>query len=350
MERNSASRAARVPAASRGESGQVLVFFVIGMGVLLGVIALATDVGQLWRTRQYLRNTADAASLAGALDLPDDPALAQSDAVSWAGQNGVPPGDVLETTVSSTYVANDTITVKVRRAVAPMFGRLVGWNGSSVGASATALVGSVKGSGMMPWGLQSKGPEPCAVGEESPFGYCFGEPVSLKIGSPGPGFQAGNFGSLAIDGPGGNTYFTSIENGGSKTVVNVGDWVDTLTGNRPNVVSALDTWAANHDDTMGSRCGSYTGQELDTWFSQQGYAHCRYRVVFVPIISDWPNGAKKVQVAGIAQVYVTSWEWDGGATVVNGYFVKGWSNCDPESGCVIGSLDEFGTRAVKLIK
>lgn len=50
------------------ESGQVLVLTVLCMTVLLGFMALAIDVGQLYYTQRQLQTAADAAALAGALE------------------------------------------------------------------------------------------------------------------------------------------------------------------------------------------------------------------------------------------------------------------------------------------
>jgi Flp pilus assembly protein TadG len=52
----------------RDESGQVIVLTVLCMGVLLGFMALAIDVGLLFRARRNVQIAADAAAIAGALD------------------------------------------------------------------------------------------------------------------------------------------------------------------------------------------------------------------------------------------------------------------------------------------
>src|SRR3954452_22519230 len=52
----------------RDESGSVLVIAALSMTALLGFVALATDVGLLFRTRRNVQIAADAAAIAGALD------------------------------------------------------------------------------------------------------------------------------------------------------------------------------------------------------------------------------------------------------------------------------------------
>ena len=51
------------------EEGQVLVFTVLCMTVLLGFVALATDAGLLFRAKRNLQTAADAAAFAGAVEL-----------------------------------------------------------------------------------------------------------------------------------------------------------------------------------------------------------------------------------------------------------------------------------------
>jgi hypothetical protein len=51
-----------------GENGQVIVLVLMSMGLLLGVLALAIDVGVLFRAKRNVQIAADAAAFAGALD------------------------------------------------------------------------------------------------------------------------------------------------------------------------------------------------------------------------------------------------------------------------------------------
>lgn len=53
----------------KDEDGQILVVVLLCMGVMLGFMALAIDVGQLLYTKRQLQTAADAAALAGALEI-----------------------------------------------------------------------------------------------------------------------------------------------------------------------------------------------------------------------------------------------------------------------------------------
>jgi hypothetical protein len=75
----------------KGESGQVLIMTVLAMTVLLGFMALAIDVGFLFRARRNMQIAADAAAIAAALDYKynNSKTSAQNAGVSAAAANGV---------------------------------------------------------------------------------------------------------------------------------------------------------------------------------------------------------------------------------------------------------------------
>jgi hypothetical protein len=85
MKRNQCRRTNRNP----GESGQAIVFVVLAMGLfLVGAVAFAVDMGNLWFHRQSAQSAADAACTAGAMDLLVD---AQGGATGFQGfTNGTP--------------------------------------------------------------------------------------------------------------------------------------------------------------------------------------------------------------------------------------------------------------------
>jgi len=53
----------------RNEDGQVLVITVLCMGILIGALGMAIDVGVLFRARRNMQIAADAAAMAGATAL-----------------------------------------------------------------------------------------------------------------------------------------------------------------------------------------------------------------------------------------------------------------------------------------
>ncbi len=142
------------------ERGQVLVFAVLSMVVLLGMAALAVDMGMLLGERTKLQAVADASALAAAQDLPDEPTV-KTTAVSYADLNHpghgllVDPGEVKighwngsarRFTPDSSPI--NAVEVYVRRnqkrgnAVKLIFARVLGWDQMDVGAHAIATGGS----------------------------------------------------------------------------------------------------------------------------------------------------------------------------------------------------------------
>ena len=93
------------------DSGQALIWFALSLVVLLGIAALAIDVGRLYGERRRMQNAADAAALAGAHELcqgrsdadaiamANDYAIARNGA-QWA--TPIPSGETMDVTVGET--------------------------------------------------------------------------------------------------------------------------------------------------------------------------------------------------------------------------------------------------------
>lgn len=126
---------------TRNERGQAFVLTVISLVVLLGMAALVLDVGAWFHQKRHLQATADAAALAGAQFLPNNPGGASAQALTNAGKNGggVAGADI---TISSSRATNDTITVKAKKTNAGVFSRVLGVVNVNIGASAKARVGA----------------------------------------------------------------------------------------------------------------------------------------------------------------------------------------------------------------
>lgn len=115
------------------ERGQSAVIAVLFLTVLLGMTASVVDVGSWFRAQRQAQTQADAAALAGAQLLPDDPSGAISTAVSYAKDNGVAidPSDV-------SFPASDTIAVKVVSPEPGFFSKIFGISSVTVHATAAA--------------------------------------------------------------------------------------------------------------------------------------------------------------------------------------------------------------------
>jgi Flp pilus assembly protein TadG len=130
---------------TRSDRGQATVLTVVFLVVLLGMAALVLDLGSWYRADRATQSTADAAALAGAQALPENPAQATTLAQQYAVKNGgLGSGGV---TISAKLVANDTVKVTVTRSSPAFFSKLFGKKSVTVGSTATARsegVSSVK--------------------------------------------------------------------------------------------------------------------------------------------------------------------------------------------------------------
>jgi hypothetical protein len=132
------------------DRGATIVLIAIALAVVLGMAGLVVDVGALYEERRELQNGADAAVLAiaedCALERPCDSGAAAATASHYVSANaddGISGVDLVDLDVSgkTVTVQVSTITDEGSTKVEPYFGRVVGWEGSTVGASATAIWG-----------------------------------------------------------------------------------------------------------------------------------------------------------------------------------------------------------------
>jgi hypothetical protein len=86
---------------SRDERGQVIVLVVVALVGILGMCALVIDVGYLYWNQRHLQASADAAALAGAMELPD-PATSVSVAKAFGTGSTAKNGDSRLSKVSET--------------------------------------------------------------------------------------------------------------------------------------------------------------------------------------------------------------------------------------------------------
>jgi Putative Flp pilus-assembly TadE/G-like len=86
---------------SRDERGQVIVLVVVALVGLLGMCALVVDLGYLYWNQRHLQASADAAALAGAMQLPDS-ASSVSVAKQFGTGSGAKNRDSRLTNVSET--------------------------------------------------------------------------------------------------------------------------------------------------------------------------------------------------------------------------------------------------------
>ena len=257
------------------EQGSTLVMVALGMVALMGATAMVTDVGLIYLEKTKLTNALDAAVLAGAQELPGQPAKARDVAVEYATLNGVDPSQ-LKVTVSPD---NQSMSVEAKRNVNMFFARVLGFNSKEVSALAKASVGSINGMvGVIPLAL-----------EEQPL--VFGKEYTLKTGDG----KRGWFGPVALGGNGANVYRTNLENGYS-SYLKMGDTIDTEPGNMTGpTVQGLE-YRINQDPHY-PKC------------TPASYQRSCPRVVYIPIVSSPTKGGRStVTVKGFAAFLLTEAE------------------------------------------
>jgi hypothetical protein len=140
----------------RDEAGQVLVMTLFAMGVLLGALGLAVDVGVLFHARRHMQAVADAAAMAGATEMfYNGSAGVVTKANNAAKGMGVDPagtGNTVNVTVSPTLTGGvacpSCVKVQVGTPNPTVFmATMSQWvfknsNFSSVNVSAMAVAGS----------------------------------------------------------------------------------------------------------------------------------------------------------------------------------------------------------------
>lgn len=116
----------------RDEKGAIMVLFALVFVVLMGLVAIVVDAGLVYLNRAQLQKAADAASLAGAYQMPDTTA-ARDKAQEYCDLNGVRDADALDITFSGNRVR-----VEIKRQVKLYFAPVLGIPTMQVWAGAAA--------------------------------------------------------------------------------------------------------------------------------------------------------------------------------------------------------------------
>jgi Flp pilus assembly protein TadG len=120
---------------SSEESGVVLVIVAGMMIAVLGMAALAIDIGSFYKAQRQAQTAADAGALAASQDLPLAKGSAAGDGTTYALKNY--PGAAA--TVTTSYNGDSTqVRVSVTATTPSFFGRIFGITKANVSASAVA--------------------------------------------------------------------------------------------------------------------------------------------------------------------------------------------------------------------
>ena len=348
------------------DSGSVVVMTTLMFLVLLGLASLAIDLGITYWDRREVQNAADGAALAGASHLPNDPTTAQSVAQTYATDNGTSGADTVQTLVTTTFNANDTLVVTTTRTLNQGANGtfdlglryFIGGGPVSIRTAATAIVAPVQPGNIVPWAISEN-----QVTVSGGAAQCTSDYVecALKLGS-GSGPSGGNvhaldWGSIDPSWPNGDAGYTQALATGytgpipAPVSLSPPTWnftMNTEPGNQgSHTLNALDQYwgwdAAEQCNGGTASCAAlYRNPASDpsvpngTDFFPQAqtspkvcYTDVRCpRVVVVPFIADtWTalHGRAAVTVVNFGCFYVTQYSGNPGHTDVDGMFLP---HCD----------------------
>lgn len=177
----------------RRERGATAVLFALLIVPLIGATAISVDVGALYAERAQLQNGADAAALAVAADCADAGGCGNSTAIAgqYADENAV---DGAATTLAPTFPTSHTVTVTALTQAADgtaglphPFARLIGFDSTTVVATATAEFGSPSAGNVVPIALAYCEFNGVAKGVRTLIQYDTNKPCKGPTGQPIPG-------------------------------------------------------------------------------------------------------------------------------------------------------------------
>lgn len=322
--------------------GQTAVIMTLVIGVLLGAMALSTDVGLFYFNWMQLQKAADAAALAGANRLtavPDPSGTVASSAISmaegYACLNGINDPNNTNPTIcpnpiqNASYVdqvastnvdSNDTqLSIKLTRQVPYFFARVLGLNSGSVAAAATAQVGqgvNTFDNGLFPAGIQCDKPCSSAADMDPGQSVVFGQRFA-------GGLARGNWQWLDLgQGTGASDLSNAIANGVTGTY-SIGENISSTSG-------------ANYKSSVVQDGFEERVNEHNSKFPNVDYAKVcdddgnpsnipldDPLLVTVPAVDFGGCTANcTMSIEGFAEVYLTGMSEQRGVTTINGCFVQ----------------------------
>ncbi len=299
----------------KSQRGATVIIFGLIAVILLGFVALVTDVGMMTFHKSRLSNAVDAAALASAQELIYQLSPPETKAAQYLQKNGYLNSSI------EVDLEDDNTAVRVTASYEVEFGlaRLLGHNSKKVVATAKGKVLPIIGV--------NKGIRPFAIEKQV---LNFGTQYTLKEGG-GDG-SGGNYGGIELGGSGARVYYNNIVNGYDSRLM-VGDIVQTEPGN----MSGPTENGINHligQCTHSPRC---TFDHFDPGCP---------RVITVIIVDDLDvNGRSDVKIIGFASFFLEGVEGSGNESEVTGRFIK-----TVTSGELGETQENYGLYGVRLME
>jgi hypothetical protein len=271
------------------EDGSALLLVTLAFMGLLTMTGLVIDGGTMYMTKSHLQKAANAAVLSGAQELTNSESSVREVVKEVLDAHG--EGDQLQ---NITIKMGERVAIDLAKSVPLVFSKLLGFESVDVHSNAAAEL-RVMGRAI--------GAAPLGIDDSIHLDYY--KEYELKVDSSG--VEYGNFGVLALGGPGANTYEDNLRFG-YKQEIRVGDIIDTQTGN-----IAGKTRAAVKERVDG--CPN-TPESLND-------RDCS-RIILIPTYKPYghyTNQMKQIQITGFAYFYITD-PMDSKDTSITGMFIK----------------------------
>lgn len=386
-----------------GERGQSAIAFIILIVVIFMLFALAFDVGLAAFDHRWAQNQAEAAALAGALQLPSDQdGPARDAAIQTLQRNGALDGRTYNQVdiwvgysdangfhpdARNALGKYDSVRVRLRRTAPAFFARLfefgsIGVESIFVSASATAKAGSAGAAErVMPWGIVPPCNDPnnssCTLGNA--YDLDPNKLYSLMCSNPGCTDWTnapGNLGALRVcsnrksTGGGADHYRDCITLKADPLGITFEEGV-TLVADKPgnmgrNTSEALTEFVSTQSGGYDSPTTNFPCDVLSTP-DEQGMdsdklaeaidkaksPQCKHRAVLIPIVNTFSAGSSNPSVIlGLATYYIAGWDRTGGSWGDAGNFLvkdRRGNVVVRETGCVSSPPNPPPGGSVELI-
>ncbi|HET6850021.1 MAG TPA: pilus assembly protein TadG-related protein [Gaiellales bacterium] len=290
------------------QSGQTLVLITLFMFALLGMCALAIDVGVWYQQKRAVQNAADAGALAGAATLPTGWSAATSAAAAELTANI--QGATVTYQPASVYVTNDSIRVTASKPAQSFFAKALTSKSVTTTATATATFMNA-GGGALPWGVLKQTYTP---GTTYPIYVDQQGPNNGALRLPAWDTGSSTCSTSGLSGGGASLYAAEVSGGVTVCPVKINDVLGTKTGQNSGPTTQAVT----------DRCGGAALQPVSSIVSFPAGgtpnllkpASCQ--VVLLPLVVDANTGNPVWPTTGSGNVRVVGFSWWVVSAVKNG--------------------------------
>jgi Flp pilus assembly protein TadG len=279
----------RLKAIIHRQQGSSIVLIGLSMAGLMAMTGLVIDMGSVYVAKTQLQKAANAAALSGAQELTRNETTVKNIVNEVLTEHGE-ASSLVEQKVEMEH----KVFVRLKRQVTLAFSGLFGWEEVPVVVQSTAVMQSMgRASGVAPLGIDDSIP------------LVFGQEYTLKVDETEA--ENGNFGILALGGPGASTYEDNLKYG-YKSEIKVGDILDTQTG---NIVGKTKEGVQERIN----KCPYPVGETY--------HRDCA-RVILIPVYTPYnhqSNQLKQVKVTGFAYFYISA-PMDDHDKTIRGFFIE----------------------------